>query len=145
MKNNKLFLDLVVIIGEDYLKSPIDYTVYSNQQINIDSLLKNKEILKLPNDMNCESQKKFYHIEKDSFLDEGKTYCEEKVKTGDTLVLTDINDKDILKMMGEDFILKDKYKNRNQKNSRWKVVVKGILQGIPWIGPALCTIIFGED
>lgn len=141
-KESPIELQLYVVCGSGYLKSPIRFTEYPSHipRSTLESDI--NSIFHLPNDMRTSKTKKLYHLNNKNFLDEERTYKQQKVKGGDSVVLTDYTDMDLLEAVIRSIIPPTIKSNQER---RIKTVIRGFLKGIPWVGPGFDALIFGKD
>ena len=141
-KESPIELQLYVVCGSGYLKTPIRFTVYPSHTPSLTLELDINNIFQLPNDMRTSKPKRLYHLKNKNFLEEKRTYKQQKVKGGDSVVLTDYTEKDLLEaIIGS--IIPPTIKSNQER--RIKIVIRGFLKGIPWVGPGFDALIFGKD
>ena len=142
-KETPIELWLYVVYGKEYLKNPIRFKVYPSHT----PILMFKEVmdnvLQLPNTMRTQNPKKLYHLEKKAFLKSERSYKQQKVQTGDRVALTDYTDTNLLEAIIH--TISPPIITESHEESHIKIVIRGFLKGIPWIGPGIDAIIFGKD
>jgi len=134
-------VQLYVVLGDGYL-GPIRCTVYPWHKPSL--LLKNymDNALELPDTMRTSNPRKIYNWRNRSFLEEERTFDQQKIKTGDIVVLADHDDTFVLEEIIRFNMPPGK---KSEQESRAKIVVKGFIKGIPWIGPGIVALLFGKD
>ncbi len=142
LQKGPIELRLYVISGGGWL-GPVQCTVFYWQEPDL--LLKEvmDKALELPHTMRTSKPRRLYSRRNRSFLVEERTFGQQKIKTGDIVVLTDIDDISELEAILKVIPLPEEKEGKSR--SRAKIVAKGFIQGIPWIGPGIAALLFGED
>ena len=142
-KETPIELWFYVVYGKEYLENPIRLTVYPSHTpiLMLKEVMDN--VLQLPNTMRTQNPKKLYHLKKKAFLEDERSYKQQKVKTGDRVVLTDYTDTNLLEALIH--AISPPIITESHEESRIKIVIRGFLKGIPWIGPLIDALIFGKN
>lgn len=140
-KETPIKVQLYVIYEKEYLKNPIRLTVYPSHTPSL-MLQKGIDALRLPKTMRTQNPQRLYHLTKKAFLEDKMSYKQQKVKTGDYVVLTDYTDMNLLEAVVN--AISPPITESHQEN-RIKIVFRGFLKGIPWIGIGIDAIFFGKD
>lgn len=131
---------LMLLLGDNY-SGPINLTVYPHHMPEELTSFKMDEALRFPQNMRTRIPRKIFWVEGQRFLVDSKTYGSQKVQSGDILVLTDIPDESMLSALVQAVLnVKNISTDREYKSSGPELVMRGILKGIPWIGPFLDAI-----
>ena len=144
-KEVSLSVDLLIATGSNYL-GPIKMTIWEHHDPNQLTAITMDEPLQIPMDMRNGKRRYLYSLRNRSYLDDEKTYKDQKIFSGDVLFLTDIEDNNlfvaiaqvIADLKGIAVSTPDKY-----EETKSKAIARGVLLGIPWIGPALDALIIG--
>jgi hypothetical protein len=135
---------LFVVLGDGHL-GPIDLTIFPHNTPEKLTAFEMNDPLAIPAEMRTRTQRFLFSMRKRSMLKSRDGFGHQGVSNGDILVLTDLTNE------GQVLALSDSLANQtgvrvtvpNAQETRLKAVIRGSLEGIPWVGPALAALIFG--
>ncbi len=140
-----LSVKLFVLLGEGHL-GPISLNIWKHQPPNMFTALTMDEPLAVPQSMRSGKPRRLCSLRNRSVLKGSKSLGSQGVDDGDVLILTDIDDPAIIdafsKVLADlgNISVTDLHK---YEETRTLAVARGILQGIPWVGPALDALLLG--
>ena len=135
---------LFVVLGNGHL-GPIDLTIWEHHTPETMTAFEMDDPLAIPPEMRTRTQRFLYSVRRHTKLEARDGYGHQGVFNGDILVLTDLNDEEGLFAVSH--TLADQagvgVTVPQVQETRSKAIIRGVLQGIPWVGPALEALIFG--
>ncbi len=142
---NSFKVKLIVLLSGKFM-GPITLKIYPHHKPNILTSLEMDEVLQLPQEMRIDTPRRVFWIEGLKFLDNSETYDAQKIHSENILILTDESDEQRLYNLAQVIIdLSRISTDEEYKASKPKVLVRGALKGVPWVGPLLDAIFFGGD
>ena len=96
----KLETQLLIVLGDGYI-GPINLGIYAHHKPETLVSPMMDDVFELPASMRTHDRRRVYLVRGKRFLEDSKTYGEQGVQEGDTLILTDATDPNILVLLAE--------------------------------------------
>src|SRR5712692_5334069 len=145
VKETPLSVKLLFLLGDGHL-GQMSFNTWKHHTPDMLTAPTMDEPLAIPQAMRTGKPRRLYSLRSGSILHGSETLGSQCVDDGDVLILTDIDDPAIIaafsKVLADlaNISVEDQQK---YKESRARAVARGILQGIPWAGPALDALLLG--
>lgn len=137
-------IKLFVVLGNGHL-GPVDLTISEHHTPDAMIAHSMDDVFDIPQEMRTQTKRLLYSLRTRAILKPGRSYRDQNVANGDILVLTDQGDDQLLFSIAH--VLANQagiaLTELRPQETRLKAVLRGAIQGIPWVGPALEALVFG--
>lgn len=140
-----LKVTLFIVLNEGSL-GPIPLGLWKHHTPDMLTSSAMDEPFAIPHEMRTESVRRLYSLRNHRVLDGDKTYGKQGVSAGDVLTLTDMDDPSVIDAVSEALAEQNSLSIGNSQKyeeTRTMAVLRGVLEGIPWAGPALAALLLG--